>query len=166
VDLLDVEGHRSELAVINNLLASAKATEKEFSSWCGSLPPDYRARTDFYTVCAQNIYRCHQIFIQDVKMQCYQLMSTLTEFTYGNKIARSVTTAREMVDKICATTPYEFGDDDPRAREGNAVMAAQDIPETKVTLAFHVTFNPPLLIASMVSSIPDMQREGIIAARH
>jgi hypothetical protein len=75
-------------------------------------------------------------------MQCYQLVGALTEFTYDTETARCVTTAREMVDKICATMPYNFGDCDPRAREGNAVMAAQNIPETKATLAFHATFNP------------------------
>jgi hypothetical protein len=60
-----------------------------------------------------------------------------------------------MVDKMCATMPYNFGDYGPRAREGDAVMAAQDIPEAKASLAFHATFNPPLLISSMVSSISD-----------
>jgi hypothetical protein len=54
----------------------------------------------------------------------------------------------------------------PVPEKVNAVMAAQDIPETKFTLAFHATFNPPLLISSMVSSMSGRQREGIIAARH
>jgi hypothetical protein len=166
MDLLASEEQRSNLAVIKHTLASAEATETEFLSWWDSLPSEYKARTDFYTVGSQNIYRCHRVFLLDLKMQCYQLMSNLTEFTYDNEIARCVTTARELIDKMCATTPYDFGDDDPHAREGDVVTAAQDIPETKVTLAFHITFSPPLLISSMVSSISDRQREGIIAARH
>jgi hypothetical protein len=91
--------------------------EIEFLSWWDSLPPDYRARSDFYTVGAQNIHRCHLIFLQDVKMQCYQLMKNLTEFTYDNEIARCVTTVRDLVDKMCATTPYDFGDDDMHEKE-------------------------------------------------
>jgi hypothetical protein len=165
VDLLAVEEQRSDLAVITNLLGLAEAMEIEFLSWWDSLPPDYRARSDFYTVGAQNIHRCHLIFLQDVKMQCYQLMKNLTEFTYDNEIARCVTTARDLVNKMCATTPYDFGDDDPHARERDVVIPAQEIPKTKVTLAFHITFSPPLLISSMVSSISGRQREGIIAAR-
>jgi hypothetical protein len=161
-----VEEQRSDLAVITNLLASAEAMEIEFYSRWDSLPADYRARTDFYTVAAQNIHQCHLIFVQDLKMQCYQLMTNLTESTYDNEIARCVMTARDLIDKMCATTPYDFGDDDPHARERDVVIPAQDIPETKVTLAFHIIFSPPLLISSMVSSISYRQREGIIAARH
>ena len=166
MDLLAVEEHRSDLTILQKLLESAQAVERELLSWWESLLLGYRARTDFYTVGSQNICRCQKLFLQDIKVQCYQSMSNLTEMTHANEIARCVTTARELINRMCATTPYNFGHYDPRARLGNVVTAAQDVPETKVTLAFHITFSPPLLISSMVSSISDSQRAGIISARH
>jgi hypothetical protein len=88
-------------------------------------------------------------------MQCYQLMSNLTDFPFGNEIPSCVSKARKLVDKICATTPYDFSDDDPHVREGDVVTTAREIQNTKVTFAFHITFTSPLLISSMVSSISD-----------
>lgn len=55
MDLLDVEDHIADLAVIKNLLGSAEATEKESSWWCDSLPPLQGAHRLLYGVCAKHL---------------------------------------------------------------------------------------------------------------
>ena len=109
-----------------------------------------------------NIFRAHRIFLRDLCVKCHTKLSELDGVDRDEQIGRNAELVQEMVDTMCASIPYTFGDDDPAAR---AVERTVVVPHVEIDFFHHLSFSFPLLVSSMVDSLPAKQKEGIEVAR-
>ena len=145
------------------LLLSVQIVDNDFAAWRSNLSGEWTTRTDMYAVFTFNLYRSYRIFMQDLLVRCYQRMTKLNSQTYNDEIAASVELSKEFLDEICASTPYKFAEDDPKARKNS--ITQPKIPERDITVVFHLMFSFPLLVASMIEPVSDIQIRGIEEAR-
>jgi hypothetical protein len=144
------------------MLDRIRLLDMEYLRWHNECPGDWVKRDHLYELLTVNIFRAHRVFLCDLCIKCHTRLSQLDGVDRDDEIGRSVQLVQEMVDEMCASIPYGFGEDDPnervKVREGM-------LPDVEMDFFCHMSFSFPLLVSSMVDSLSETQKKGIEAAR-
>ena len=149
---------------INSILAEIDTLDRELLAWNSSLPHgEWGEQDHLYQTLTTSYFRTHRIFLADLSIRCYQRLVELDDQNYDKEIWRHVDDAQNAIDNICVRIPYSFGTDNPRKRKPN--VEPRVVPNAKTTYLYHASFEYPLLVASMVWTLPPFRQRGIEAAR-
>jgi hypothetical protein len=149
---------------ITSILSEIDALDQELLAWNSSLPHGvWGERDHLYQMLTTSWFRTHRIFLADLSIRCYQCLAELDCQPYDTEIWRHVDEAQNAIDNICVRIPYNFAPDNPRKRK--PAISPRIVPEAKITYLYHASFDYPLLVASMVWTLPPFRQKGIETAR-
>ena len=150
---------------ISGLLAHLESLDQSFADWWQqSLPETWSQTNEIDQFLSKNLVRVYHIFAEDLRVRCLRILAMMDGKIRRMEIISSAIKARQAVDEICATMPYDFTPDDPSARAPHVHRIA--VPSVESDLVSHLAFSFPLLVTTMVDAgIPKAQREGIKRAR-
>ena len=148
---------------IVELLHAVQGVDNALATWHSKLPEQWTSRTDLYAVFTFNLYRSYRIFMQDLLVRCYHRMNELQSHSYDGETEAATTLTMNFLDEICASTPYTFAEDNPRSRVNS--VAQPKVPKQGITVVSHLLFSFPLLVASMIEPVSEIQNRGIEEAR-
>lgn len=154
---------RPSLEDTTKMLHEVQTVDDDLVAWHANLPHQWTMRTDMYAVFTFNLWRSYRIFMCDLIVRCYQRISTVSGISYDDAITAATELSMSFLDQICGSTPYSFAKDDPKNRIRD--IAQPEIPQQGITVVFHLMFSFPLLVASMVAPVSEIQRKGIEEAR-
>ena len=137
------------------LMGEIETLERELSMWNASVPNEKGFGGNMYQLLTMSWYQTHRIFLADLAVRCLQLLAELTLESHIEEIWDQVDAAQSSVNEICirAYTVYNSSD-------GTTVPS-----KTGSTYLYHSSFDYPLLVASMVDTLPQSRQSGIDEAR-
>lgn len=156
----------SETPAIYAILAKIRAIDNKLWIWNRSLlhaDPQWGEEDRLYQMLTTSWYRTHRIFLCDLAIICHQRLAELENESHDLAIWGHVDLAQNAVDEMCGRLPYDFEIDDPRKRKPH--LKPRLVPEAKITYLYHASFEHPLLICSMIWTLPATRQRGIAAAR-
>ena len=166
-------------AQVHDLLKQALALKLDLAQFHNSLPDNY-AREDLGAR-TLNIWRVHQILVQDVLVQCYYSLEEGNNQpkSYDSQVVQCMADAQAAINAILASTPYNHitnttkqgdvpHDASPAIRKMLNSMTYSFVPCSKPPLRDQTTTNKiqysdrhPLLICSMVKTLSNKHRADV-----
>jgi hypothetical protein len=157
VSSLPLPSNPSDHESIISIPSEIYALDRELLAWNSSLPHGLWGEKDhLYQMLTTSLFRTHRIFLADLSIRCYQRLNELDGQSYDEEIWRHVDETQNTIDNICVRIPYNFAPDNPRKR--NPRVSPRIIPDAKITYLYHASFEYPLLVASMVWTLPTFRK--------
>jgi Fungal Zn(2)-Cys(6) binuclear cluster domain/Fungal specific transcription factor domain len=156
----------SSIPSIYSILAEIRSIDTSLWDWNRTLlptDPHWGQEDRLYQMLLTSWYRTHRIFLADLAIISHQRLAELENKPHDLAIWEYTDVAQNAVDEICARIPYDFDVDDPRRRKPH--VKPRVVPEAKITYLYHASFEYPLLVCSMVWTLPQVRHQGIAAAR-
>jgi hypothetical protein len=149
---------------ITFILCEIYALDQELLAWNLSLPHGVWGKQDrLYQMLTTSWFRTHRIFLADLSIRCYQRLAELDGQTYDNQIWRHVDEDQNTIDNTCVRIPYSFAPDNPGKRKPSVLPRI--VPDAKITYLYHASIEYPLLVASMVWTLPPFRQKSVETAR-
>lgn len=156
----------SNMSSLYLILTALRSLDTELWNWNRTLfptDPNWGKEDRLYQVLLTSWYRTHRIFLADLAIICHQRLAELENLSHDLAIWEHTDLAQNAVDEICARIPYDFDIDNPRQRKPH--VKPRVVPEAKITYLYHGSFEYPLLVCSMIWTLPQARQEEINAAR-
>ena len=163
IPLLQTASDACDPNVPLSILSDIGILNSEFLAWNASLLPSWGEEDHLYQLLITSWFRTHRVFLADLAIRCFQLLAEIEGKEQDEQIWKRIDQAQNAIDEICVRTPYGFGEDKHELRRPN--VSPRTIPTANLTYLYHSSFDCPLLVASMVWTLPQFRQKGIDRAR-
>jgi hypothetical protein len=155
---------KSDIPAVYKILEEVVTIDRELWNWQKSLlptDPKWGQGDRLYQMLITSWYRTHRIFLADLAIICHQRLAELEKQNHDLAIWEHVDVAQNAVAEICGRIPYRIGG----LRKQESHLQPRIIPEARITYLYHASLEYPLLVCSMVWTLPEARKRGIEEAR-